>query len=81
MSVWKKLATKLAQIKITNKMFDFYKVNFEVKIRQNVGLIYEIIKNKDISLLVTTEAAYSKYVSFRASSSFITLTQCQKKYC
>ena len=77
MSVWKKLATKLAQIKI----FDFYKVNFEVKIRQNVGLICEIIKNKDISLLVTTEAAYSKYVSFRASSSFITLTQCQKKYC
>ena len=62
-------------------MFDFYKVNFEVKIRQNVGQICEIIKNKDISLLVTTKAAYSKYVSFRASSGFITLTQYQKKYC
>ena len=62
-------------------MLDLYQVNFEVKMRQNVRQIGEIIKNKDISLLLTTEAAYSKYVSSRASSSFITLTQCQKKYC
>ena len=57
-------------------MFDFYKVNFEVKIRQ----ICETIKTKTLRL-VTMEAAYSKDVSSRVSSSFILLTQCQKKYC
>ena len=57
-------------------MFDFYKVNFEVKIRQ----ISETIKTKTLRL-VTIEAAYSKDVSSRVSSSFIILKQCQKKYC
>ena len=49
-------------------MFDFYKVNFEVKIRQ----ISETIKKKTLRL-VTIEAAYSKDVSSRVSSSFIIL--------
>ena len=40
------------------KMFDFYKVNFEDKIRQNIGKIFETIKNKDMSPLVTMETAY-----------------------
>ena len=39
-------------------MFDFYKVNFEDKIRQNIGKIFETIKNKDMSPLVTMETAY-----------------------
>ena len=62
-------------------MFDFYKVNFEVKIRQNICKICETIKNKDMSCLVTMEAAYSKDFFFWVSSSVIILTQCQKKYC
>ena len=40
------------------KMFDFYKVNFEDKIRQNIGKIFETIKNKDMSRLVTMETSY-----------------------
>ena len=39
-------------------MFDFYKVNFEDKIRQNIGKIFETIKNKDMSRLVTMQTAY-----------------------
>ena len=62
-------------------MFHFYEVHLEVKVRQNVGKICEAIKNEDISCLVTMEADYSKDVSSRVSSSFIILTQCQKKYC
>ena len=64
-------------------MFDFYEVNFEVKVIQNVGKICETIKseNHKMSRLVTMEADYSKYVSSRVSSSFIILTECQKKYC
>ena len=34
-------------------MFDFYDINFEVKIRQNVGQILETMKNKGTSRLVT----------------------------
>ena len=52
-------------------MFDFYKVNFEVKIRQ----ICETIKTKTLRF-VTIEAAYSNDVSARVSSIFIILTQC-----
>ena len=33
-------------------MFYFYEVNFEVKVRQNVGKICETIKNEDMSRLV-----------------------------
>ena len=61
-------------------MFDFYEVSFEVKIRRNVRKICETMKNKDVSHLVSVEAAYSKDVSSRVRSSFIILTQCQKKY-
>ena len=57
-------------------MVDFCKVNFEVRIRQNMDQMY-----KTMSRLVTMEATYSKDVSSRISSSFITLTQCQKKSC
>ena len=55
-------------------MFDFYKVNFEVKIRQ----ICETIKAEKFHF-VTIEAGcfnYSKDVSSRVSSTFIILTQC-----
>ena len=62
-------------------MLDFYEVNCEVKIRQNIGQICETIKNKDMSRLVTMKEAYSCDVSSRVISSFITLTQYQNKYC
>ena len=52
-------------------MFDFYKVNFGVKIRQ----ICETIKTKTFRV-VTIEEAYSKDVSSRVSSIFIILTHC-----
>ena len=52
-------------------MFDFYKVNFEAKIRQNIGQICKTIKKKDMSCLVTMKEAYSEDVSSRVSSSFI----------
>ena len=56
-------------------MLDFYEVNFEVKIRQNIGQICESIKNKAMSCLATMKAAYSKDVSSRVILSFIILTQ------
>ena len=41
------MITKLAQIKKKHpKRLDFYRVNFEVKIRQNVGQICETIKKQ-----------------------------------
>ena len=66
----KKLTTKQAQITEHPKIFDFSKVNFEFKARQNVGEICETIKNKDMSRLVTIKAVYSKDASSRVSSSF-----------
>ena len=62
-------------------MFDFYKINFEAKIRQNIGQICKTIKKKDMSCLVTMKEAYSEDVSSRVSSSFTILTQYQSKYC
>ena len=69
-------------------MFDFYEVNFQVKIRQYLDQICETMKNKDMSRLVIMEAVYPKDVSSRVSSIFIILTQkkyvkrkCRKKYC
>ena len=62
-------------------MLDFHEVNCEVKIRQNIVQIWETIKNKDISRLVTMNEAYAENVSSRVSSSFIILTQYQNKYC
>ena len=62
-------------------MLDFYEVDFEVKLRQKIGQICETIKNEAMSCLATMKAAYSKDVSSRVSSSFITLTQYQNKYC
>ena len=62
-------------------MFDFYEINIDVKIKQNLGQIGETMKNKDMSRLVSIEAAYSKDVSSRVSWIFVILTQCQKKYC
>ena len=52
-------------------MLDFYKVNFEVKLRQKIGQICETIKIKAMSCLATMKAAYSKDVCSRFSSSFI----------
>ena len=48
-------------------MFDFYEINIDVKIKQNLGQIGETMKNKDMSRLVSIEAAYSKDVSSRVS--------------
>ena len=69
-------------------MFDFYEVNFQVKIRQYLDQICETMKNKDMSRRVTMEAVYPKDVSSSVSSIFIILTQkkyvkrkCRKKYC
>ena len=59
-------------------MFDFYEVNFEVKIRRNVGKICETVKSEDISCAVTMEADYSKDVSSRVSSTFIILTHVKR---
>ena len=56
-------------------MFDIYEVNFEVKIRQNVGQICKTIKNNNMSRLVTREPVYSKDVSTRVISIFTILTQ------
>ena len=62
-------------------MLDFHEVNCEVKIRQNIVQIWETIKNKDMSRLVTMKEAYAENVSSRVSSNFIILTQYQNKYC
>ena len=62
-------------------MLDFHEVNCEVKIRQNIVQIWETIKNKDMSRLVTMKEAYAENVSSRVSSSFIILIQYQNKYC
>ena len=62
-------------------MLDFHEVNCEVKIRQNIVQIWETIRNKDMSRLVTMKEAYAENISSRVSSSFIILTQYQNKYC
>ena len=62
-------------------MLDFHEVNCEVKIRQNIVQIWETIKNKDMSRLVTMKEAGAENVSCRVSSSFIILIQYQNKYC
>ena len=62
-------------------MLDFHEVNCEVKIRQNTVQVWETIKSKDMSLLVTMKEAYAENVSSGVSSSFIILTQFQNKYC
>ena len=73
------MITKLAQIKEHTKMFDFHKVNFEFKARQNIGQICETIENKDISRLVTIEAVYSKDTFSRISSSFKIFSKISKE--
>ena len=62
-------------------MLDFHEVNCEAKIRQNTVQVWETIKSKDMSLLVTMKEAYAENVSSGVSSSFIILTQFQNKYC
>ena len=62
-------------------MLDFHEVNCEVKIRQNIVQIWETIKSKDMSRLVTMKEAYAENNSSRVSSSFIILTQYQNKHC
>ena len=62
-------------------MLDFHEVNCEVKIRQNIVQIWETIKNKDMSRLVTMKEACAENVSCRVSASFMILIQYQNKYC
>ena len=44
-------------------MLDFHEVNCEVKIRQNTVQVWETIKSKDMSRLVTMKEAYAENVS------------------
>ena len=62
-------------------MFDFYEINIDIKTKRNADQICQTMKSKGMPRLVNIEAAYSKDISFRVSSIFVILTQCQKKYC
>ena len=44
-------------------MLDFHEVNCEVKIRQNTVQVWETIKSKDMSRLVTMKETYAENVS------------------